>query len=59
VRGEGVKADGGKYAGQVIIEKGFSTEDAARNWMERIKREWEVKADNVETHLWVPVKGDV
>jgi hypothetical protein len=40
------------YVGQVIIEKGFKSERAAREWMENMTGVAGKIADNVETHLW-------
>lgn len=40
------------FIGQVIIEKGFKSEQAAINWMEKMSGVGEKIADNVESHLW-------
>lgn len=42
------------YVGQVIIERGFTTRDAAERWMEREKNRVSTLYTDVETHLWEP-----
>ncbi len=50
-----------QYVGQVIIERGFATAEAARNWMNlmeyRVQRGSRSQNIHMEKHLWEPVTG--
>lgn len=46
-----------EFGAQVIIEKVFQSEEAAENWMARLKNKYEPTADSVETHLWTVASG--
>ena len=43
-----------KYGAQVIIEREFTTQEAAQRWMDRVQASNAEIGTHVEQHLWVP-----